>query len=147
MPTLPPRKKTLPGKLSPRALDTSAFNFTNPKRPPPKRSVDWMSIWRRLYGSRWNSCDGFCCRARECCSVESQVLNAGKESRSSWLRSGVLLTRKLDPGIVNVDMVMALVVPRMSVCRGCEGARFRCRAVSRSRGNMDLLGWLLILLN
>jgi hypothetical protein len=107
MPTLPPRKNTLPGKVSPWPFDTSAFNLTNPSRFPPNRSTAWMSILRSTYGSLWNSCEGCCCRARDCWSVAIQILKAGNESKSFWLRSGMLLTRRSVSGIVNVDMTLA----------------------------------------
>lgn len=133
IPTLPPRRNTLPGRLSPRLFDTCAFNLTNPSRPPPNRSTDWTSIWRRIYGSWWNSCDGFCCRARERCTVEIHVLNAGNVRRSLRLRSGVLLTLVSESGSVNVDMAACL---GLSGARWGEHVRFRCRAVRRSLGSM-----------
>jgi len=48
IPTLPPRRKTLPGSFSPLSLETSAFSFMKPIRSPPKKSTDWMSILRSL---------------------------------------------------------------------------------------------------
>ncbi|MCJ1305611.1 hypothetical protein MMC08_008426, partial [Hypocenomyce scalaris] len=53
IPTLPPRRKTDPGKLSPLSFEISAFSFTNPRRPPPKKSTDWISILRSWYGDEW----------------------------------------------------------------------------------------------
>ena len=92
MPTLPPRKKTLPGRVSPRPVETSDFNLTNPSRPPPKTSTAWISMLRKTYGSLWNSWAGFRCRSKDCRNVESQMLNAGKRRRSSLVRSGTLRT-------------------------------------------------------
>lgn len=39
IPTLPPRRNTLPGRLSCASFVTSALSFTKPSRPPPKRSM------------------------------------------------------------------------------------------------------------
>lgn len=136
IPTLPPRRNTLPGSFSPELFETSAFNFTNPSLPPPNRSTDWISILRRIYGSPWNSCEGFSCCARERWRVEIQILNAGKDRRSSRVRSGVLLMLRLVSGIVNVDMVAFL---GSSAFGWRWVAGFRCRAVRRSLGSMNFV--------
>lgn len=130
MPTLPPRRNTLPGRDSPWLFDTSALSFTNPNRPPPNRSIDWMSICRRTNGSLWNSCCGCCCRASERCSVAIHTLNAGNDRRSSRDRSGVLLIGNCDPGNVKVDM--AARSSRVAA------RKLKCCAARRSRGIMDL---------
>jgi hypothetical protein len=132
MPTLPPRRNTLPGKVSPWPFDTSAFNLTKPSRPPPKRSTDWILILRRTYGSLWNSCEGCSCRARDCWRVVIQILKAGNESRSSWLRSGMLFTWRFELGTVNVDMAFVLALMVMVGLRvGVGCVSFRCRAARR----------------
>lgn len=135
MPTLPPRRNTLPGKVSPWPLDTSAFNLMKPSRPPPKRSTAWMSILRSTYGSLWNSCEGCSCRARDCWRVVIQTLKAGNESRSFWLRSGMLFTWRFELGIVNVDILavfafgFVMLMVGLHVGIGCVG--FKCRAARR----------------
>lgn len=131
MPTLPPRRNTLPGKVSPWLFDTSAFNLMKPSRLPPKRSTAWMSILRSTYGSLWNSCEGCSCRARDCCRVVIQTLKAGNETRSFWLRSGMLFTLRFKLEIVNVDILTvfdsALVMLIVGLCvgMGCVCLRFR----------------------
>jgi hypothetical protein len=46
MATLGPRRSALAGRVSPEDVATWAESLTKPRRPPPKRSMDWTVMER-----------------------------------------------------------------------------------------------------
>lgn len=114
IPTLPPRRNTLPGRLSSSSFFTSALSFTNPSFPSLNRSTLCTSIFRRVYGDPWKGWPLLVCwRDRDCCSVDVQSLKAGKERSSScvgpsnvegrWTAQGGLELGRVNVVIVAVD--------------------------------------------
>lgn len=126
--TLPPLKKTEPGKCSSLSFVTCALSLMKPILSLEKRSIAWISIFFSEYGVSWNGCFGFeCWSDRECCNVECHVLNAGKEVSSDWdneIELGTWTgTEGSVEGKVNVDIVARLLGEM-------------CRNVARRRGSM-----------
>jgi len=111
IPTLPPRRKTLPGRASSLSFFTSALSFTKPSLPPPKRSTLCTSIFRREYGDAWKGWDLLeCWRDRECCKVEVQFLKAVKDRSSSWVGPSDVEGRWTGQGGVEDGRVNVVIV-------------------------------------